>query len=140
MLRIGRNKFYDLVNEQKLKVVKIGRRTLVRRSDINEFAGLKDRDAPPHDGSEGTEGSGAGELSSLVRISRAMRKMTLRDLEDKSGVSNALISQIETGKVKDPSWMVGFRLAAALDIPVDVLGDVASREISLRKAKGEKRE
>lgn len=37
VLRIGRNKFYDLVRDGHLTTVKIGRRTLVRRSDLDAF-------------------------------------------------------------------------------------------------------
>jgi len=45
--------------------------------------------------------------------------MTLRELEHESTVSNALISQIETGKVKDPGFFTVCRLCDALGISVE---------------------
>jgi transcriptional regulator with XRE-family HTH domain len=47
--------------------------------------------------------------------------MTLRDLEAASGVSNALISQIETGKVKDPGFSTVVKLAGALGLSLERL-------------------
>ena len=41
-------------------------------------------------------------LGELFSLARELKGWTLRDLEAKTGVSNPLLSQIETGKVKDP--------------------------------------
>ena len=55
-------------------------------------------------------------LGELISLSRELKKMSLRDLEEKSGVSNALISQIETGKVKNPGFRTVCKLAVALNL------------------------
>jgi excisionase family DNA binding protein len=38
LLRIGRSSVYKLINEEKLKVTKLGRRTVLRYSDVNSTA------------------------------------------------------------------------------------------------------
>jgi transcriptional regulator with XRE-family HTH domain len=58
-------------------------------------------------------------LGELMAIARECKGWTLRDLERESGVSNALISQIETGKVKDPGFGTVVRLARCLGVSVD---------------------
>lgn len=58
-------------------------------------------------------------LGELLAIAREIKGLTLRDLERATGVSNALISQIETGKVKDPGFTVVVRLARALGLGLD---------------------
>lgn len=58
-------------------------------------------------------------LGDLLGLARELKGMTLRDLEASSGVSNALISQIETGKVKEPSFSTVVALADALGLSLD---------------------
>ena len=58
-------------------------------------------------------------LGELIAIARECKGWTLRDLERESGVSNALISQIETGKVKEPGFGTVVRLARCLGISID---------------------
>lgn len=55
----------------------------------------------------------------LIGIARECKGWTLRDLEKASGVSNALISQIETNKVKDPGFSTAVRLCDALGLPIN---------------------
>lgn len=62
-------------------------------------------------------------LGELISLSRELKKMTLRDLEKKTGVSNALISQIESGKVKDPGFRTVCKLAAALGLGLKRLAE-----------------
>jgi len=57
-------------------------------------------------------------LGELIAVARECKGWTLRHLEKQSGVSNALISQIETGKVRDPGFSVVVRLMDALDVDV----------------------
>ena len=52
-------------------------------------------------------------LGELIGIARECKGWTLRELERASGVSNALISQIETGKIKDPGFSTVVRLVEA---------------------------
>jgi len=58
-------------------------------------------------------------LCELIGIARECKGWTLRDLEKASGVSNPLISQIETGKVRDPGFTTVVRLCDALGISLD---------------------
>lgn len=58
-------------------------------------------------------------LGELIGTARECKGWTLRELERYSGVSNALISQIETGKVRDPGFATVVRLVDALGITLD---------------------
>lgn len=65
-------------------------------------------------------------LGELIAIGRECKGWTLRDLEHESGISNALISQIETGKVKDPGFSTVVRLCEALGVSVLRAAETAS--------------
>lgn len=58
-------------------------------------------------------------LGELIAIGRECKGWTLRDLEKASGVSNPLISQIETGKVKEPGFATIIRLCDALGLSIE---------------------
>lgn len=74
-------------------------------------------------------------LGELIGIARECKRWTLRDLEKASGVSNALISQIETGRVKDPGFTTVVRLVDALGVTLDRAAEnERSRLDVLRKA------
>lgn len=49
------------------------------------------------------------ELESL-RYLRKEKNMSLRQVEDLTGISNAYLSQLETGKIKNPSYNVVVKL------------------------------
>lgn len=61
-------------------------------------------------------GSGGRTLGQYLASIRADRKLTLRDVEDqtKREVSNAYLSQIETGKIQQPSPQRGPRISRHL--------------------------
>lgn len=64
---------------------------------------------------------------------------SIRDAEEISGVSNAYISQIETGKIKKPSPDILSRLAEAYKAPYETLMEMAGhikRNISTGKRRG----
>lgn len=63
-------------------------------------------------------------LGQMLFVAREIKGMTVRDLEAKSGISNPLISQIETGKVSEPGFRTVVKLAKALGIPLDSLARV----------------
>ncbi len=65
-------------------------------------------------------------LGELIAIGRECKGWSLRDLERESGVSNALISQIETGKVKDPGFTTVVRICEALGLSIDRAASVVS--------------
>ena len=57
-------------------------------------------------------------LNQLLAEGRARKKITLRALEAKIGISNAVISQIETGYIVEPSFRNVVKIAKALEIPM----------------------
>lgn len=50
-------------------------------------------------------------LGKYLKSLREANSLTLRGVEQKTGVSNALLSQIESGKVKKPSPIMLYKLA-----------------------------
>lgn len=80
-------------------------------------------------------------LGELIGVARECKGWTLRELERASGVSNALISQIETGKVRDPGFTTVIRLVDALGVTLDRAATAERskldvlREAAARKAK-----
>lgn len=60
-------------------------------------------------------------LGEFIAVAREIKGLTLRQLEEKTGISNALLSQIETGHVKEPSWRNVVKIAKALGLKLDRL-------------------
>jgi transcriptional regulator with XRE-family HTH domain len=60
-------------------------------------------------------------IGELISLARELQGLTLRQFEKQTGISNALLSQIETGKVKEPSWRNVVKIAAALGVSLDRL-------------------
>ncbi|MEL7086941.1 MAG: helix-turn-helix domain-containing protein [Planctomycetota bacterium] len=58
-------------------------------------------------------------LGELIAIGRECKGWTLRDMERETGISNALISQIEHGHVKDPGFSTVIMLVDALGLSLD---------------------
>lgn len=58
-------------------------------------------------------------LGELIAIARECKGWSLRDLEYHSGVSNAYLSQIETGKIKDIGFTKTVRICEALGISLE---------------------
>ncbi len=50
-------------------------------------------------------------LSEKLRQLRNINNLTLRDLEDKTGISNGYLNQLEQGKIKEPSPRLLHKLA-----------------------------
>ena len=50
-------------------------------------------------------------INQIIRQHRKARRYTLREVEEFTGISNAYLSQLETGKVKTPSAKVLYKLA-----------------------------
>ncbi len=59
-------------------------------------------------------------LANCLRVARAERRISQSDLATAVGVSRQTVSSIETGQYV-PSALLAFRLARALDFPVDRL-------------------
>lgn len=60
-------------------------------------------------------------LGELIGLSRELKGWTLRELEKRSGVSNALISQIESGHVRQPGFQTVAKIAKALGLSLNRL-------------------
>lgn len=58
-------------------------------------------------------------VGEMIGLAREIKGWSLRDLERETGISNALISQIETGHIKDPSFTKVVRLCEALGLPLE---------------------
>ena len=50
------------------------------------------------------------ELGAYLRQSRTKNRLTLRGVEEATGVSNAYLSQLESGKIQKPSPAILFKL------------------------------
>ena len=59
-------------------------------------------------------------LGAFIRTQRAMASLTLRELAERTDVSNAYLSQIERG-LHEPSIRVLHSIAAALGVPLDLV-------------------
>lgn len=64
-------------------------------------------------------------LGSYLRSVRESRRMTLREVEDASGVSNAYLSQLETGKIVKPSPHIIHKISSVYGTSYEILMDKA---------------
>jgi HTH-type transcriptional regulator, competence development regulator len=64
-------------------------------------------------------------LGEFLRNLRTTRKMSLRDVEEGSGVSNAYLSQLEQGKINKPSPHFLHKLAGCYLVPYETLMEKA---------------
>jgi transcriptional regulator with XRE-family HTH domain len=62
-------------------------------------------------------------LAETLRLARDRKNLTLRQLSELSGVHNALISQMETGHVKEPSFRNVVKIARALNLSLSRFAD-----------------
>lgn len=60
-------------------------------------------------------------LGELIQVARELKGWSIRELEKRTGISNALISQIETGHIKSPSWRNVVKIAKALNLKLERL-------------------
>jgi HTH-type transcriptional regulator, competence development regulator len=65
-----------------------------------------------------------GLAATLFRL-RKLRAKTLRQVEEVTGISNAYLSQLETGKADKPSPHVLHKLAECYEVPYEVLMEAA---------------
>lgn len=68
------------------------------------------------------------DFTPLAKYLRSLRKatgLTLRTVEEKSSVSNAFLSQLELGKVKQPSPVVLHKIALAYGVTYEALMEAA---------------
>src|SRR3954468_18049148 len=60
-------------------------------------------------------------LGVYLRDLRRARRLTLREAEERSGVSNSYLSQVENGHIRQPSPYVLQKLAEAYSVPYEHL-------------------
>jgi transcriptional regulator with XRE-family HTH domain len=60
-------------------------------------------------------------LGELLGMAREMKDITLRELERQTGISNAVINQMETGHIKNPSFANVVKVSRALGVRLDRL-------------------
>ena len=61
------------------------------------------------------------QVGEMIAVARECKGWSLRDLESHTGISNGLLSQIETGHVREPSWRNMVKIAKALGLKLDRL-------------------
>ena len=61
------------------------------------------------------------DFGQYLRELRRVRRLTLRQVEEQSGVSNSYLSQVEHGHIRQPSPRVLQQLAEAYDVPYERL-------------------
>jgi HTH-type transcriptional regulator, competence development regulator len=64
-------------------------------------------------------------LGKYLKRLRDARALSLREVEGQTGVSNAFLSQVESGKVKKPSPAALYKLADFYDVPYEKLMELA---------------
>ena len=71
-------------------------------------------------------------LGEYIRSARMALGLSLRDVEEATGkeVSNAYLSQLETGKVKKPSPHILYALSLVLAVPYEALMEKAGYIVS----------
>lgn len=83
----------------------------------------------------------AGSLGSYLADLRATKNMKLREVEEATDrtVSNAYLSQIETGKIRQPSPNVLYRLAEVYGVSYDKLMEKAGYIVETDTTRKKKR-
>lgn len=67
----------------------------------------------------------ASKLGEELRRIRTIKAISLRKIEEATGVSNAYLSQLENGKAENPSPHILYKLSTFLEIPYDSLMEAA---------------
>ncbi len=60
-------------------------------------------------------------LGETLKSSRELMRLTLRQVEDATGISNAYLSQLENEKIKKPSANVLYKLSSLYRVDLNVL-------------------
>jgi transcriptional regulator with XRE-family HTH domain len=68
-------------------------------------------------------------FGALIKELREGKKLSLREMEDKSGISNAYISQVENGQIKRPSPNFLHKMSEVLDYPYELLMERAGHVV-----------
>jgi len=60
-------------------------------------------------------------VGATLKAARELRNLSQRQVEEATGISNAYVSQLESGKIKKPSPIFLHKLAALYDLPYESL-------------------
>jgi transcriptional regulator with XRE-family HTH domain len=74
-------------------------------------------------------------LGDLLQRERTKRHLTLREVEEKTGIHNAHLSQIEKGSIARPAPNILFTLAALYELPYEKLMQLAGHFTSGRSGR-----
>lgn len=58
-------------------------------------------------------------LGTSLKAARELIPLTLRQVEESTGISNAYLSQLENDKIKKPSAAVLYKLATIYNVPLE---------------------
>jgi HTH-type transcriptional regulator, competence development regulator len=64
-------------------------------------------------------------LATFLASARTASRKTLRAVQSETGISNAYLSQLETGKIKMPAPQNLHKLATAYNVPYELLMELA---------------
>ncbi|GGO19366.1 helix-turn-helix domain-containing protein [Deinococcus humi] len=62
-----------------------------------------------------------GELGPVLRRARTAQKLTLKDIQHVTGVNNAYLSQLETGRIVKPGMGILSKLAPLYGVPLETM-------------------
>lgn len=60
-------------------------------------------------------------IGEFLKLAREIKGLTLREAEAKTNISNAYISQVETGSIKEPSFKNVYLLCELYGIKIETL-------------------
>ena len=73
-------------------------------------------------------------LGETLRQTRKEKNLTLRAVQERTSLSNAYLSQIETGKIERPSPNVLFKLAKLYGVPYERLLSLAGHPLPVNNS------
>lgn len=72
-------------------------------------------------------------LGRYLRAVRESKGYSLRDIQRETGISNAYLSQIERGKIIQPSPLILFKLSQICDVPYSTLLKLANYPVPVQE-------
>jgi len=72
----------------------------------------------------------AGSLATTLREARRRQALSLREVERRTGISNAHVSQLETGTITKPELALLWQLAALYSLDFDELARLAGYAVA----------
>jgi len=80
-------------------------------------------------------GNSSDKLGPFLAATRKGRKLSLRDVEAETGISNAYLSQLETGKIREPSPVNLHKLSELYAISYTMLLELTGYPVPGREIK-----